>query len=132
MRSGMTRLCYLSAMSQPARRPASYADLAALPDNVVGEIIEGEVVTSPRPSFSHAAVATGLAAAVAPPFQYGDGGPGGWWILVEPELHLGDDVVVPDLGGWRRERLPDLAGVTHTEVVPDWICEILSPRTGQL
>jgi Uma2 family endonuclease len=119
-------------MSQPARRPASYEDLVALPENVVGEIVGGELVTSPRPGPAHAVVATGIAAAVAPPFQYGDGGPGGWWILVEPELHLGTDVVVPDVAGWRRDRLPALPASSHIEVTPDWICEILSPSTARL
>ena len=116
-------------MTLPARRPATYADIVALPEHVVGEILDGELVTSPRPAPSHAIVATGLAAALAPPFQYGDGGPGGWWILVEAELHLGEDVIVPDVAGWRRKHLPTLPEAAHITLAPDWICEILSPST---
>lgn len=121
--------CYRKGMTLPRRRPATYADIVALPEHVVGEILDGELVASPRPSPSHAVVATGVAVALAPPYQYGDGGPGGWWILVEPELNLGADVIVPDVAGWRRERLPALPTTAHIEVVPDWICEILSPST---
>jgi Uma2 family endonuclease len=119
-------------MSQPARPPARQEDLLALSDNVVGEILSGELVTSPWPSPVHAVVATGIAAALAPPFQYGDGGPGGWWILLEPELHVSSDVIVPDVAGWRREYLSALPSSAHLEVVPNWVCEILSPSTARL
>jgi Uma2 family endonuclease len=65
-------------------------------------------------------------------FQFGDGGPGGWWILDEPELHLGEHVLVPDLAGWRRERLPDVRAKTHFELAPDWVCEVVSPGSARL
>lgn len=111
---------------------ATYADLEALPDNVVGEILDGEVHVSPRPASLHALAASTLNMRIGTPFHLGDGGPGGWWILVEPELHLGDDVLVPDLGGWRRERLPDFPDVAWFELAPDWICEVLSPSTVRI
>jgi Uma2 family endonuclease len=56
-------------------------------------------------------------------------GPGGWWILDEPELHFGADILVPDLAGWRRERMPTLPDTAWIELPPDWVCEILSPAT---
>lgn len=114
------------------KRPGPYTDLAQVPETMVGERVGGEVVASPRPGFPHSNAGTGLAAALRNPFQHGDGGPGGWWILLEPELHLGDDVVVPDLAGWRRERLPELPTTAYSEVAPDWICEVLSPSTAGL
>lgn len=66
------------------------------------------------------------------PFHRGRGGPGGWWILVEPELHLGRHILVPDLAGWRRERMPEVPDVRYFELAPDWICEVLSPATARL
>lgn len=89
-------------------------------------------MVSPRPAPRHAVVASSLGAALAPPFQFGDGGPGGWWILDEPELHLGEDIVVPDLAGWRRERLPAIPDEAYFTLPPDWVCEILSPSTSRI
>ena len=92
-------------MSETARKPATYADLLQVPDHLVGEIVGGELITTPRPASRHARAASGLGGKLVPPFDHGDGGPGGWWIIDEPELHLESDILVPDLGGWRRERL---------------------------
>lgn len=116
-------------MADPARRKASYDDLLGLPDNVIGEIIDGELVTQPRPGTSHAVATSVLAGELSGPFHRGKGGPGGWVILFEPELHLGPDVVVPDLAGWRRERMPVIPDAPAIEQAPDWACEVLSPST---
>ena len=117
----------LDVMARPSR-PATYADIEALPPNVVGEILGGILHVHPRPALPHAVAATGLSGELSPPFQRGRGGPGGWIILHEPELHLIEDVVVPDLAGWRRERAPDLTKACST-VAPDWVCEVLSEST---
>jgi Uma2 family endonuclease len=120
-----------------ARKPpegrATYEDVQALPEHVVGELIDGELIVSPRPAPAHASVASGVLTDLHGLFQRGaGGGPGGWWILFEPELHLHADVLVPDVAGWRRERMPALpAGAFFTEA-PDWLCEVLSPRTARL
>mgnify|MGYP000680410690 CR=1 FL=1 len=112
-------------------RPARYEDLYALPENRVGEILGGDLVTHPRPGPRHANSASRLGMVVGPPFDMGSGGPGGWWILDEPELHLDDDILVPDLAGWRRERMPELPDTAWFEVVPDWVCEVVSPGTAR-
>src|SRR4051812_13510575 len=109
------------------KKPATYADLEALPANLIGEIVGGELIASPRPSILHSNVAGEMNAQLHGPFQSGSGGPGGWWILFDPELHLGSDVLVPDFAGWRRERLPTLPNAPFLELPPDWVCEILSP-----
>ncbi len=114
------------------KRPATYADLEALPPNVVGEIVEGEVHVSPRPSFPHTVAASQLAGELIGPFNRGRGGPGGWIILHEPELHLRADVVVPDLAGWTRERMPRPPRTAASSLAPDWVCEVLSPSTVAL
>lgn len=120
-------------MANPAKRAAGYEDLLALPDHVVGEIVGGELHVSPRPAPRHAAAASALGEELGPPFKRGRGGPGGWWILDEPELHLGADIVVPDLAGWRRERMPEMpVELAYFTVVPDWACEVLSPSTAAL
>ncbi|HMA97387.1 MAG TPA: Uma2 family endonuclease [Polyangiaceae bacterium] len=116
-------------MSIPALRQATYEDLLAVPNHLVAELIEGHIVTSPRPASRHALAASGLGGELYGPFQRGRGGPGGWIILDEPELHLGSNVLVPDLAGWKRERMPALPDVAAFELAPDWICEVLSPST---
>ncbi len=118
-------------MSRPtlARRTATYADLMRVPDHLVAEILEGELYATPRPTVPHAVAASALGVDLGGPFDRGRGGPGGWWILFEPELHLAADVVVPDLAGWRRSRVPVLPNAPAMTVAPDWVCEILSPST---
>ena len=105
---------------------ATYADIEALPRYVVGEILFGVLHVNPRPGLPHANVATTLGAELHGPFQRGRGGPGGWVILDEPELHLGTepDVVVPDIAGWRQARMPQIPAEPFTTVAPDWVCEI--------
>ena len=117
-------------MSTTGKR-ATYADLEALPENLVGEIVDGELFASPRPPAEAAVAKSILGALLLPAFHLGRGGPGGWWILDEPELHLAEDVLVPDLAGWRTARFERPSGVAFT-VVPDWICEALSPSTATL
>jgi Uma2 family endonuclease len=116
-------------------KQATYDDLKNLPDNVVGEILGGELFVSPRPSSPHARAATGVGSDLFGAFDRppGGAGPGGWWILVEPELHFhGGDVLVPDLAGWRRERMPRMPDVPAFELAPDWVCEIVSPATSRI
>jgi Uma2 family endonuclease len=118
-------------MGDPARRRATYEDVLRAPDHLVAEVLNGELHLHPRPALPHAAAATALGEELGPPFKRGRGGPGGWLILDEPELHLRDDIVVPDLGGWRRERLPALPVAPFVTVSPDWVCEVLSPGTAK-
>nr|WP_164019093.1 Uma2 family endonuclease [Pyxidicoccus trucidator] len=113
-------------------KPATYADLEALPPNQVGEIIAGVLYASPRPATPHGRVASRVHGELYPPFERGSGGPGGWLIRFEEELHLGSDVLVPDLAGWRRERVPRIPDAPFIEIAPDWLCEVLSPSTAAL
>jgi Uma2 family endonuclease len=116
-------------MVQLAERAATYEDLLAVPDHLVAEILFGHLVTHPRPAPRHSGAASVLGALLIPPFQLGRAGPGGWIFLDEPELHLGEHVVVPDIAGWRRERLSEPPEAAWIDVAPDWICEVLSPST---
>ena len=119
-------------MADPALRRATYEDLFALPAHVVGEILDGELVVSPRPGLAHGAAASALGEELGPPFKRGRGGPGGWVILDEPELHLRDDIVVPDLAGWRRERMPEIPETAACSLAPDWVAEVASPKTAAI
>ena len=122
-------------MARKGTPRATYDDLLALPDHVVGEIIDGDLIVSPRPAPAHAHAGSLIGADLIAPFHRktgGPSGPGGWWILDEPELHLHADVMVPDLGGWRRERMPRLPRTPAFELAPDWVCEIASPSTARL
>lgn len=112
------------------RRPATYDDLLAVPEHLVAEIVGGELFTFPRPAPRHATATSVLGSDLNGPYQRGRGGPGGWWIIDEPELHLGADIVVPDVAGWRRERMPKLPDSAFFEVRPDWVCEVLSKSTA--
>jgi Uma2 family endonuclease len=118
-------------MGLPAekRLSAVYADLEAVPAYLVAEIINGELQTLPRPAPKHAKTASFLGGELHGPYHRGLGGPGGWIILDEPEIHLGPDVLVPDLAGWRVERMPELPDAAYFTLPPDWICEVLSPST---
>ncbi len=99
---------------------------------MVAQVVDGELFTLPRPASPHARAASTLGVDLGGPFDRGRGGPGGWHILDEPELHFADDIVVPDLAGWRRERLPSLPRAAFFTLPPDWLCEVLSPSTGAL
>jgi len=120
------------ATGPETKRPATYDDLLQVPDNLVAEIVDGELYATPRPAPPHALAASALGFELGPPFHGGRGGPGGWWILFEPELHHSGHVLVPDLAGWRRERMPVLPETQKFTVPPDWICEVLSRSTEQL
>ena len=97
----------------------------------VHEVLRGVTMMSPRPAPPHALVSSNLDMLLGPPYHKGIGGPGGWWILDEPELHLGEERLAPDVAGWRRERLPQLPTEAHFALVPDWVCEVLSPSTEE-
>ena len=120
---------------EPPNDPAVEAAFQAVPEIMIAEIIDGELHTQPRPARPHTRAATALTIEIGGPFDRGRGGPGGWVILAEPELHLGrrPDKLVPDLAGWRRERMPDALGgddaPAHFDLAPDWVCEVLSPST---
>jgi Uma2 family endonuclease len=119
-------------MGDDAPHRATYDDLLALPANVIGEIINGRLVTQPRPGSLHAATSSMLGGELLGPFCRGKGGPGGWVILDEPELHLHGHVLVPDLAGWRRTRMPEIPQAAAFELAPDWVCEVLSPSTARV
>ncbi len=109
--------------------PATYADIEALPHNIVGEILFGSLVTHPRPTPRHGAATSALGGVVGSSYQFGDNGPGGWIFVVEPEIHFGPHVVVPDIAGWRLENSSNIAEKAFIETPPDWLCEVLSPST---
>ena len=114
------------------KKGATYDDLRDVPDNFVAEMFDGDLYASPRPAIRHAHAAAVLGGKLMEPFHNGRNGPGGWVILDEPELHFGNDVLVPDLAGWRRERLPQAPDEAYITLAPDWICEVLSPATEPL
>lgn len=116
-------------MLKSKSRPATYADIEALPPHVTGQIIFGVLHAHPRPAPRHSKAAHELDVELGPPFGRGRGGPGGWIFLVEPELHLGPHVIVPDIAGWRSERLTPFPETAFITTPPDWLCEILSPST---
>jgi Uma2 family endonuclease len=116
----------------PLDREATYDDLVKLPDLCVAEIVDGELHASPRPALRHARAGSSLGVRIGGPYDQGIGGPGGWWILYEPELHFGPEVLVPDFAGWRRTRMPRVPDAAYASVAPDWVCEILSPSTASL
>jgi Uma2 family endonuclease len=117
--------------SKKAQR-ATYQDVLDAPEHVIAEIIGGELRLSPRPGGPATSVASRFFLELGPPFDGGRGGPGGWLILFEPELHLADEVVVPDLAAWRRERMPVVPEGAFFTVPPDWVCEVLSRSTEKM
>lgn len=118
-------------MSEPAKKLATYDDLCQVPENMIGEIIHGELVATPRPSFDHSHVAFNISGELVRPFGRGSGGgPGEWLILYEPEIYPGGQVLVPDFAGWRRERLAGQPKSEWAAIPPDWVCEILSPSSA--
>jgi Uma2 family endonuclease len=131
---GKVRWYAQGSMSRsPGKRPANYQDLLVAPDHLVAEIVDDELVTSPRPATRHAAAASSLGADLHTSFgRSGGPGPGGWVLLDEPELHLVGQILVPDLADWRRARMPEVPDVAFFELVPDWICEVIPPTTAAL
>lgn len=121
-------------MAEAARKRATYDDVLRAPERLVAEVIGGDLYLNPRPGLAHAEAASVLFGELQSPFGRGRGGPGGWKLLVEPELHLGSEpaIVVPDLAGWRRERLPAIPHEPFLALAPDWLCEVVSPSTGRL
>jgi Uma2 family endonuclease len=118
--------------AKPLKKGATYADLYDVPDHFVAEMFDGDLYVSPRPAVPHARAASVLGVELGAAFDLGRSGPGGWLILDEPELHFGSDVLVPDLAGWRRERMPEAPADAYIALSPDWVCEVLSPSTEAL
>lgn len=116
----------------PARVPATYQDVLDSPSNMVAELVRGALHLHPRPAPPHARASASMGGELYGPFDRGRGGPGGWIILFEPELHLGPEVLVPEVAGWRRERMAKLPETAWFELAPDWVCEVLSPSTRRL
>jgi Uma2 family endonuclease len=117
-----------------ARRPTTYDDLRKVPEHMVAEIIDRELITSPRPAFPHARAASVLGTDLMGTFNGPLGGtdaPGGWWFLFEPELYFGADVVVPDVAGWQRARVSAVPNVPALDQAPDRVCEVISPSTAR-
>jgi Uma2 family endonuclease len=120
----------VAALHRKLGRPATLADLEALPPELKGEIIDGELYVQPRPRARHARVEAAIVGSTHSPYDLGQGGPGGWWILPEPGIELpGSPEFSPNVAGWRREHLPQLPEDEAIRVAPDWVCEVLSPST---
>ncbi len=130
----MNAMSTAPSKAEPTQPPthATYRDVLDAPEHLVAELIGGTLYTHPRPAPRHATAGAGLLGRLHPAFDRGDNGPGGWRILYEPELHLDDEVLVPDLAGWRRERMPELPDTAYFTLAPAWICEVLSPSTRKL
>ena len=129
----------MNAAVTPARRGeseasprATYQDVLDAPAHRVAEIVDGTLYTHPRPGPPHVRAGSALGVKIGGPFDYDPGGTGGWWVLDEPELHLGEDVLVPDIAGWRRARMPALPDTAYFPLAPDWVCEVLSASTRKL
>jgi Uma2 family endonuclease len=117
---------------KPLKKNATYDDLREVPDHFVAEIFTGDLYASPRPALPHCRAASVLGGMLMGPFDQGRNGPGGWVIIDEPELHFGDDVLVPDIAAWRRTRLPASPSTAYLTLAPDWVCEVLSPSTESI
>ena len=113
-------------------RRATYQDVLDAPAHQVAEVVNGTLYTHPRPAPAHALASSNLGDELVSPFGKGRGGPGGWWIIDEPELHLTEEILVPDLAGWRRERMPELPDTAYFPLAPDWVCEVLSGSTRKV
>jgi Uma2 family endonuclease len=118
--------------SSAFKKKTAYEKWQELPENVVGEIIAGDLHVSPRPTPKHSNSASGVVDQIRSPFHHGKGGPGGWIILFEPEVHLDNNITVPDIAGWKRQRMPKIPDAAFFSMAPDWICEVLSPSTAIL
>jgi Uma2 family endonuclease len=127
-------LCYLHEVSSQAPKRAGYDDVLAAPPHVIAEVLEGTLYTQPRPAMRHAVVSSELGVELGAAFGRRRGGPGGWILLYEPELHLGPgpDILAPDFAGWRLTTLAEVPDVPYLTVAPDWVCEVLSPSTRRI
>ena len=114
--------------SEQGRR-ADYRDVLNAPAHMVAEVIDGALFVQPRPAMLQARARSSLGVKIGGPFDYDSGGPGGWRIVNEPELHPGEDILAPDLAGWRRERMPVYPDTAYVTLAPDWVCEVVSPGT---
>ena len=121
-----------AAPKHESPRRATYQDVLDAPAHLVAEIINGTLHTHPRPASRHALATSNLGDELVSPFGKGRGGPGGWWIIDEPELHFDEEIVVPDLAGWRRERMPEYPDTAYFTLAPDWVCEALSASTRKV
>ena len=129
----------MSTISAAARREAldpppraTYQDVLDAPAHRVAEIVDGTLYIHPRPAMLQALAKSSLGSELTGPFGKGRDGPGGWWIVNEPELHLGEDILVPDIAGWRRDRMPVYPDTAYINLAPNWVCEVLSPSTRKL
>ena len=113
-----------AAPKHESPRRATYQDVLDAPAHLVAEIINGTLHTHPRPASRHALATSNLGDELV--------SPGGWWIIDEPELHFDDEIVVPDLAGWRRERMPEYPDTAYFTLAPDWVCEALSASTRKV
>jgi Uma2 family endonuclease len=117
-------------MADPLRKPAGWAELVAAPAGLEAEVIGGELWTHPRPRPEHGRAQGALTYGLFGAFDFGRGGPGGWWLIPEVDVAFGPhDIVSPDLAGWRRERGSEFPRERPIRVHPDWVCEVLSPST---
>ena len=114
------------------RRLATHQDVLDAPAHLVAEVLDGTLHTHTRPAMAHGLATLALGTDLSSPFQFGRGGPGGWWIVFEPVLHLGEEIAVPDLAGWRRERTPEYPQTAYVTIALDWVCEVLPPSTRRL
>jgi Uma2 family endonuclease len=122
----------MTLVSRTAERPATYEDLLKVPDNLIAELIDGELFTSPRPPSRYMRAASRLYRQVGNAFDADEVGATNWWITFADQINLEPDVFVPDVAGWRRERVPDWPRDEYWNVAPDWVCEVVSPSTGRL
>ena len=121
-----------TTLSETDTRRATYQDVMDAPPDKVAEVVDGALYIFHRPALPHARAGSVLGSIISHHFDHGGGGPGGWWIVDEPQIHLGEDIVVPDIAGWRRERMPVFPDTAYTTLAPDWVCEVLSPSTRKL
>ena len=121
-----------AAPKHESTRRATYQDVLDAPAHLVAEIINGTLHTHPRPASRHARASSVLDRKIGVPFDNDPDGPGGWWIIFEPELHFDEEIVVPDLAGWRRERMPEYPDTAYFTLAPDWVCEVLSASTRKV
>jgi len=111
-----------------------YDQLVDLPETLTGELLNGQLHAHHTPAPKHLHATARLDRAIGRGCGDGDDGPGGWWILIEPEIRFVRDieVAVPDLAGWERERMALLTETAYFEIAPDWVREILSPPTASI